>query len=838
MTYDKRFKQVVAAVLLLWLFFFFYFMHSHSHVSTIIVILLDIGIAAASWFLSRSELFVGHGLYLYIFISFASITIGNFLYWFIFGFCGINSASSFQSTLFMLPYFIFLLSQLFFWVKLIRRSRMLAHAGLYSLLPFLLVSALVLFMFVYASLVEVKHFGYVLICEMTLGVFDLIMLNIVTLVLICAKNKGIYFIGLAIAMIVTTNFWWMYLFHNHALGVADYSAFFWFLATLLMIFGLSYIRRVGGNDYSDFIGSVTEIKSQASLWTFSLSIFSVIILSLLGYAFNLISVKSIESLPFLIMIFSLILIILSSYMGNIFDRPFKLIQQRIENLVTDSSQNHNAKVNYYISEFTLLEKFFVNTFTDYKAGVEERKNMVDMALQMAHDIRSPVSTLLMLAKDCHELPGQTRTIMRNAAGRVEDISNYLLKRYEQKDAFVDEERPLLVSAEIRATLSEKRIQYKHAEIQFLSDIPDVMNFLHIRVNHVEFKRMLSNLINNSVEAISGAGVVTVKLTQIDLKVSIEVIDDGAGMTVEQQALLFDNARLDSSKVNGYGLGLSHAVHLLNQIGASIKVDSQLGVGTRFTLEFDSATLPEWITDRIDFYADDTIVILDDDNTIHGAWNAIFNKYVKEFPGLVIKNFVDAEDCIDFVRQQDDLSKVLLLTDYELLNKDLNGLKVLEVVAVTRKMLVTSYYEKQAIIKRSILLNTKILPKTLASHARLTVRDKEVSDNTLAASQCDLIVLEDNREYSDILRYLCAQNGRKTIVYNSVYELLSHLKTFDRSIKICLDYDLGCPVNGIDIAELLYNDGYENLYMASGFSFEKSEVPPYINLIKKNEVFNL
>src|SRR3990167_6302447 len=131
-------------------------------------------------------------------------------------------------------------------------------------------------------------------------------------------------------MVVATNFWWMYLYHNQALGVADYSASFWLLALILIAFGVTYLFRTQEFNMRPWFGLFSGIRSQVILWTFSLAILSALTLFFIGYSFNVINISIIQSIPFLIMVYSVIVIFISNLLGSRFEKPFKQIEYGID----------------------------------------------------------------------------------------------------------------------------------------------------------------------------------------------------------------------------------------------------------------------------------------------------------------------------------------------------------------------------------------------------------------------------------------------------------------------------------------------------------------------------
>jgi signal transduction histidine kinase len=64
---------------------------------------------------------------------------------------------------------------------------------------------------------------------------------------------------------------------------------------------------------------------------------------------------------------------------------------------------------------------------------------------------------------------------------------------------------------------------------------------------------------------------------------IEIADTGTGIPAERVSTIFDD--FVTTKKQGLGLGLALSKKLVEQLGGTIAVSSQVGVGTTFTLSF-------------------------------------------------------------------------------------------------------------------------------------------------------------------------------------------------------------------------------------------------------------
>ncbi|HAW08576.1 MAG TPA: hypothetical protein DCW42_05310 [Bacteroidetes bacterium] len=100
------------------------------------------------------------------------------------------------------------------------------------------------------------------------------------------------------------------------------------------------------------------------------------------------------------------------------------------------------------------------------------------------------------------------------------------------------------------------------------------------------EQILTQFLNNAIKFTPEGGKITIKLDEIEDKIVISVIDEGIGISEEEQEHLFELFYRSNSvigKYHGSGLGLSIAKNLADSINAEIKFKSQLGKGSEFSL---------------------------------------------------------------------------------------------------------------------------------------------------------------------------------------------------------------------------------------------------------------
>lgn len=144
-----------------------------------------------------------------------------------------------------------------------------------------------------------------------------------------------------------------------------------------------------------------------------------------------------------------------------------------------------------------------------------------------------------------------------------------------------------VVTELQPLADDKGITLK---LRAIAEIAHDPNKLIVNGDYLELRRMLTNLIGNSIK-FTDTGSVELRLglslvsskEDINNFVTIEVEDTGVGMSEIEQDFLFQRFRKGSHKQSGSGLGL-HLVHrIVTAHQGTIAVTSKLGKGSLFTI---------------------------------------------------------------------------------------------------------------------------------------------------------------------------------------------------------------------------------------------------------------
>jgi signal transduction histidine kinase len=96
-------------------------------------------------------------------------------------------------------------------------------------------------------------------------------------------------------------------------------------------------------------------------------------------------------------------------------------------------------------------------------------------------------------------------------------------------------------------------------------------------------RVCRNLITNAFQATVPGGRVTVRTRRENEHALIDVADTGSGIPKDRLDTIFDD--FVTTKKRGLGLGLAISKKVVEQLGGTIAVTSEVGTGTTFTLRF-------------------------------------------------------------------------------------------------------------------------------------------------------------------------------------------------------------------------------------------------------------
>lgn len=219
-------------------------------------------------------------------------------------------------------------------------------------------------------------------------------------------------------------------------------------------------------------------------------------------------------------------------------------------------------------------------------SLERQAALADLIKQVAHDIRSPLSALNIFVGGSKTISSEEKKLIESISKRINDVANNLLltNTKPEESGTSKEIQVTNLNNLIRDVVTEKTILIeKNLNIQIQSQIPEALIFSKIESSALS--RILSNLINNSIESISEVGLIGVSLYMLNNQIMINIQDNGSGMSEETLSKLGTQnfSTKNQSNSSGSGLGFWNAKNIIELAGGTISVQSKLGVGTLVTI---------------------------------------------------------------------------------------------------------------------------------------------------------------------------------------------------------------------------------------------------------------
>ena len=158
---------------------------------------------------------------------------------------------------------------------------------------------------------------------------------------------------------------------------------------------------------------------------------------------------------------------------------------------------------------------------------------------------------------------------------------------------VSEMRPVSIEELVKDTVNLLESQVSEKEVKLLANVPESMG--PIETDLIKLKQVIINLVGNSIK-FTEKGSVTVSVTAdpaTNKPIQIDVIDTGIGIPNDQLKRIFEAfQQADNStarRFGGTGLGLTISKSLCQLMGYDLKVESEVGTGSTFSIILESAS---------------------------------------------------------------------------------------------------------------------------------------------------------------------------------------------------------------------------------------------------------
>ena len=219
-----------------------------------------------------------------------------------------------------------------------------------------------------------------------------------------------------------------------------------------------------------------------------------------------------------------------------------------------------------------------------------RKNLIS---DISHEIKTPVSVIRAGSETLHSgsikdpkvTSKFTKSILDNSERLSEMIDDLLeLEKIEfgglviKKEKIIPHKEINKILSTIEALLVEKKLVVKN----------DINEDLILRTDKESFRSIFSNLLNNAIKYSPTGSKIVFNAAKKQKSTVISIKDNGYGIEKNSIKRVFERFYRSSkarAHTKGTGLGLALVKQLSSRIGANVKVESQINVGSEFFVSF-------------------------------------------------------------------------------------------------------------------------------------------------------------------------------------------------------------------------------------------------------------
>ena len=336
----------------------------------------------------------------------------------------------------------------------------------------------------------------------------------------------------------------------------------------------------------------------------------------------------------------------------------------------------------------------------------------ELARQVRHDYKSPlmaIKSVMDKAVGLTHFEKKTLSVSYNRMmSMLNDLSHENIKEVLNLKSKDRKLKALThVYSSVLSVVQEKGTRLGEQDnIKIKISCSDEDKRAYILIDDMELQRVLSNIIENSLEAIQGSGEVSIAMKVNDSNLEIKITDNGKGIP-EEILNRIGQKGYSFGKKNGEGLGLYSSIQKVEHWGGTLRIQSNEDEGATVTILLPRAVKPEWSRSGIGLDGIENIVILDDDKSIHQIWD-------KKLNGKTAANIHKFTEAKQLLKKLDHFNeKTLFLLDYELRGQEETGLDVVKRVGKERTCyIVSNSFQDPRLQRECKKLGVGLFPKTI------------------------------------------------------------------------------------------------------------------------------
>ena len=222
---------------------------------------------------------------------------------------------------------------------------------------------------------------------------------------------------------------------------------------------------------------------------------------------------------------------------------------------------------------------------------EKLAGLGSFAAGIAHDINNPLQLILGLAENIaheqdltavHEQAAEIIEAVKRTSALCRDLTRYARRNVANDDTVVN------VNGKLDEAL---RIARYAVTLQDMTIVKQYGSTVPVKGNPDELLHVFVNLITNAVQAMTERGTLTLRTEHDHGTVIVTIMDTGCGIPRESLSKIFDPLYTTKPAGKGTGLGLYNVMSVVSKMHGHIIVDSEVGKGSSFRIEFPPASKP-------------------------------------------------------------------------------------------------------------------------------------------------------------------------------------------------------------------------------------------------------
>ncbi|MFK7953938.1 MAG: ATP-binding protein [Ekhidna sp.] len=275
------------------------------------------------------------------------------------------------------------------------------------------------------------------------------------------------------------------------------------------------------------------------------------------------------------------------------EADFELALKYMTQYVEEKESVINEKTSKLIESYDVITKMQALELDAQaqkeKADIIEKKNIEldSFFYRISHDLKGPITSMMSLSylakievKD--ETASKFLTEYEGQATRLNTILDGLLTL--TKMSFnTDSKQDIDFEKVIYDCIASYKFLDNFEEVEFKINVEHSIKY---KAEWALINTIIQNLIENGIKYArieDNTPLIEIDISTDNQNIHIQVKDNGIGMSEETQSKIFKMFFRANRKIKGTGLGLHILNRAIDKLDGSVKIDSELGVGSKFTV---------------------------------------------------------------------------------------------------------------------------------------------------------------------------------------------------------------------------------------------------------------